>query len=80
MYALCDCERYSSTFGIIRVKVALDRIFRIIGQRCFTGPFTLLGFGSETRMPIPVSSNWCFSNVVLIIYWLLFLEVHQDHI
>ena len=47
-YALCDRERYSSTFCFILANTRFD-IFLITGLKFVTGPFVLPGFCSGAR-------------------------------
>ena len=64
--ALCDLDRKFATFGIALSNTIFDSILVIIGSRItglkfLIGPFTYPGFGSETKIPTPVSMSFCFS-------------------
>ena len=63
-YALCERERYSSTFGFSLANKTFDNIFLMIGSKItglkfITTPFVLSGFcsGAESLMPVSLYAN-----------------------
>ena len=61
-YADCAGGRYSSTFGLILLRVIDDKTFlmilsRLMGLRFFTGPSVFFGLGIGNRIEFPRFSS-----------------------